>query len=127
MSANLDDIQSSLQAAYRDGIEKQLREESAVLKTLARDRRRGHSEPPTDEQLAAYRDFERRWDAIHAEGEAAGFLVDDYDGPRLAEEPRGDWVWDETEEEHRQRLQREQCDIGSGGHVVFPVAKGPRP
>lgn len=122
MAVTLGDIQGQLQAAIRE----QLKREVAVLKRLIDERRRGHTEPATDEQLVSFADFKKRWEAILEEGRETGFIVDDYDGPCL-DEPRGEWAWDETEEEFQQRLNRENCDIGSRGHVVFPVAKGPRP
>lgn len=86
--------------------------------------RRGHYEPD-EELLAKFKDFEKRYEAILAEGWETGFLIGGYEPDQLFE-PRGTWIWDETEEEFEQRKKREACDLGSGGHAVFPVAKGPR-
>lgn len=121
MSAGLGDIQKNLQDAMRDAFNRQI----LVLNRFAQEQRKGHYEPD-EELLARFRDFEKRYDAIVTEGLEADFLFADYDG-YVTNEPRGTWVYDETEEEHAQRLKRAECEIGSGGHVVFPVAKGPKP
>lgn len=124
MSVSLNKISEGLSALYSDAIRKTMESQSSILRAIVGAQRKGHYEPD-EELLSRFREFEERWNAMVAEGEEDGFLSYIYGEGYDLYEPRGKWVYDETEEEFEKRKKRERCDIGSGGHVVFHVAKGP--
>lgn len=124
MSASLGEISEGLSALYSDAIQKMMENQNSILRAIMGTQRKGHYEAD-EELLSRFRAFEERWNATVAEGEENGFLSYNYGEGYDLYEPRGKWVYDETEEEFEQRKKRESCDIGAGGHVVFPVAKGP--
>lgn len=107
---------------FAESVAEKMQQSAALMDRLKELCRRGHHEPASRRALKEFERFKYRWGMLVAHGAAAGYLDAD---EHLIEDlvpPVGPWVWDETEDEHRQRIGRD-----GGQHVTFPVRhrKGP--
>lgn len=123
MGANLDDIQRYLNDIYAPYVEKMTQEMTALRRMLAEGppARKGHSRPPTEEEVAAFEAWKVRFEEVMDEGDRHGWLFRDYDmDPEPSAKHPPIFEFDETREEHEARA-KEYWDL------VEKMAQRPRP
>ncbi len=101
---------------FADVIERETKRSLEILERLHEAQRRGHRAPAEPDALESFERFKARWAALVLLGANQGFLDPDEHLVEDLTPPLGEWVWDETEEEHRQRV-----NPNGDRYVTFPV------
>lgn len=106
--------------AMLDRLERAADRSRSIWASLTGPVRESHLEPLPEAMKRQYTDFEQRWNAILAEGEAKGFLVWYREEGPVATEPAGVRVFDESEEDFAVRRAEWEAGLPKGP-VTFPV------